>query len=815
MQKDQAKYNPSIFNQKDLDEAKRIILTNEKDISSETRWENETPYLVNSISSKIVIDDKSVIVDFGCGIGRLSKELIEKFNCQVVGVDISSDMRGHARKYVNSKNFQAVSPSQFREIILKGVRFDAAIAVWVLQHCIDPLSDIVMLKTALKKEGLFYVLNNVQSAIPTDKGWISNKIDMFELLGEFFELKIKEKLPKDAGNEYISKHTFESLYMNTSRKKHLYKTKENEKKASLAIRLYNEKKYHEAIVILEELVLIESNNPNIFSYLGVVYKSLGKYDEAIKAYNKAISLDKFAEQNYNNLANLFKILKNYKEAIKLFLFSIKLNPLNYNAYNNLGILYESIGDDTKAIVSYKEAIRINPNFSKAVNNIGVVLYKQKKYDESANIFQIALNIDPEYNEVYSNMGASLNKAKRYDESILSLEKAIERLPNHSGAYTNLGNVYNKIFDYKKAAKYHEKSIALDPSGYNAYSNLGTSYKNQGFTNKAIESYIKAIELKPDFENAHFDLSTVYLAKGDFKNGLAEYEWRFKKDEMKFHIVKHKHIFSKPMMKKGQDIKGKTVLVHSEQGFGDSIMYARFLKELKNLGCILAVECRDELKTLFSTINEIDILVGRDELKTPNFDFHLPMMSLAYILDVKKYSDFPSTPYFEVTKDEKFNLTSEKIKIGLCWSASSTGESFDGKVFDLINFEPLVNNPKIQLYSIQVGEGSEQIKENGFEDKIIDLTDDLTDFSKTASLMNELDLVISSDTSVTHLAGAIGVKTYTLLQKYPDWRWLNKGETSYLYPNMKLFRQKQNRVWQTVFQSLFAKMNKEYKLKLKI
>jgi len=815
MQESQPKYNPSIFNQKDLEEAKRIILTNEKDISSETRWENETPYLVDSISSKIELNEKSIIVDFGCGIGRLSKELINKFNCKVVGVDISSDMRGHAKKYVNSSNFQAISPRQFREMILKGVRFDAALAIWVLQHCIDPLSDIVMLKTALKISGSFYVLNNVQSAIPTDKGWKSNKLDIFKLLENFFTLNIKEKLPQNAGNDYISKHTFESLYINNKQKESSYQNKENELKANEAIGFYNNKEYNKAMSILEKLTILEPKSSSVFSCLGVVYKSAGHYEKAIKAYNKAISLDRFAEQNYNNLANLLKILKNYKEAIKLFQFSIKLNPLNYNAYNNLGILYESLGEDNKAISSYKESVRINPNFSKAVNNIGVILYKQKKYDESAELFQIALNIDPNYDEVYSNMGASLNKAKRYDESILALEKAIEKMPNHGGAYTNLGNVYNKIFDYKKAAKFHEKSISLEPTGYNAYSNVGTSYKNQGFTNKAIESYKKAIELKPDFENAHFDLSTVYLAKGDFKNGLKEYEWRFKKDEMKFHIIKHKHIFSKPMMTKDQNIEGKTILVHSEQGFGDSIMYARFFQKLKSLGCILAVECRDELKSLFSTMKEIDILVGRDENKTPNFDFHLPIMSLAYILDVKKYDDFPITPYFKTVKNDIFELKSEKIKIGLCWSASSTGESYDGKVFDLVHFAPLVDNPKIQLYSLQVGEGSEQIKANGYENKIIDLTDKITDFSDTASLMKELDLVISSDTSVAHLAGAIGVKTYTLLQKYPDWRWLNKGETSYLYPSMKLFRQKQNRAWKPVFQSLFAKMNKEYKLKLKI
>ncbi|BFU78735.1 hypothetical protein ALC152_19500 [Arcobacter sp. 15-2] len=743
MNQNYTQYNPNIFNKKDLDEAKRIILTHEKNITSEVRWENETPYLIDSISNKISFNGESLVVDFGCGIGRLSKELIEKFGCRVVGVDISPTMREHATQYVNSNKFQAISPKQYKNMIFQGVRFDTALAVWVLQHCIDPVSDIALIQSSLKENGSFFVLNNIQTAIPTNKGWVSNKLDIFSVLEDFFELEIKQKLPVSAGNEYISKHTFEALYKNTKMKQILQNSQ----------------------IILQK---------------------------ARKAIDE----------------------KKYNEAIKLYLYGVKIYPLNYNAFNNLGILYEKLGDTKKAIMAYKNAVRVNPKFAKAINNIGVILYKEKNYDKSAKIFQIALDTDPSYYEVYSNMGAALNKAKKYEEAIKSLQTAIEKMPKHSGAYTNLGNVFNKLHEYKKASKCHEKSIELEADGYNAYSNLGTSYKNLGFTNKAIKSYKKAIELKPDFENAHFDLSTVYLSKGDFIHGLEEYEWRFRKEEMQSHIYKHKHIFSKPMMKKGEDIKGMTLLVHSEQGFGDSIMYARFLPQLKALGCTLAIECRDELKTLFESMKCIDIVVGRDEQNTPSFDLHLPIMSLAYILDVRGFSDFPTEPYFKVEKDEEFQLQNDKIKIGLCWSASATGESYDGKVFDLSHFEPLIKNPKIQIYSLQVGYGSEQIEHNGYENDMIDFTDKFSDFSKTASFMKELDLVISSDTSVAHLAGAIGVKTYTLLQKYPDWRWLNKGDTSYLYPSMKLFRQKQNRIWEAVFQSLFAKMDKEYKLKLK-
>ncbi|APW66198.1 MULTISPECIES: tetratricopeptide repeat protein [Arcobacteraceae] len=583
-----------------------------------------------------------------------------------------------------------------------------------------------------------------------------------------------------------------------------------------AIEFYKKKDLTNAQLKYEEIIKINPKNSEAYGNLGVIYKSKGDVNTAIKCYLQAIKLNPKNKSVYNNIGNAFKEIKNYKMAIRAYSDSIKLNPNDFNAFNNLGIIYETIGDNNKAIAAYKEAVKINPKHAKSVNNIGVVLYKQKEYKKAAEIFEIALKTDPNYNEVYSNKGAAYNKAKDYDKAIESLEKAIEKMPNHSGAYTNLGNVYNKIFDYKKASKLHEKSIELDPKGENAYSNVGTSYKYLGFSKKSIEAYKKAIELNPKFVNAHFDLSTMYLANQDFKNGWKEYEWRFRKEEMIPHIIKNKDVFSKPLFTGKEDIKGKTLLLHSEQGYGDSIQFIRFLPQLKEkYGCKIAVKCREGLKELFSRIEEIDTIVDRSE-KTPNFDYQLSIMSMPYILEMKNISDLPiKNPYLIVKDDDSFDIkkTKGKINIGICWSASLTGESYDGKVFDLKYLEPLIKNPKINVYSLQVGDGSEDIKKYGYEKNIIDLTDKLVNFDKTASLINKLDFVISSDTSVAHLAGAINKQVFIPLQKIPDWRWTNKGETTKWYPSAKLIRQKTNRSWDSVFQSLIAKISKQYKIKI--
>lgn len=583
-----------------------------------------------------------------------------------------------------------------------------------------------------------------------------------------------------------------------------------------AIEFYKKKDFDKAKEKYEEILKINPKASEVYGNLGVIYKIKGDIQNAIKFYVEAIKINPKNPSVFNNLGNAFKEIKNYKMAIQAFSDAIKLNPKDFNAFNNLGIVYESMGDNNRAIAAYKEAIKVNPTHAKSINNIGVVLYKQKRYKESAQIFEIALQTDPNYNEVYSNKGAAYNKAKDYEKAIESLETAIKKMPNHSGAYTNLGNVYNKTHDYKTAAKMHEKSIALDPKGSNAYSNLGTSYKYLGLAAKSIASYKKAIELDPNFVNAHFDLATMYLAGEDFVNGWKEYEWRFKKEEMIPHIIKHKDIFSKPMFTGTEDIKGKTLLLHSEQGYGDSIQFIRFAPTLKEkFGCKIAVKCREGLKELFQTMPELDLVVDRSE-DTPEFDYQLSIMSMPFVLGMKSINDLPKQmPYLKSTPDKSLEIKKEKgkIDIGICWSASVTGESYEGKVFDLKFFEPLMNNPKINLYSLQVGDGSEDIKKLGFENKIIDLTDKLTDFSKTAYLIDNLDLVISSDTAVAHLSGALNKQVWIPLQKIPDWRWTNKGETTKWYPSAKLFRQKTARVWEGVFQSLNAKLSKQYKIKI--
>jgi len=587
-------------------------------------------------------------------------------------------------------------------------------------------------------------------------------------------------------------------------------------KIKYALELYKNgelKKAKELFLNLEKLSPYDSEIKNT---LGVIYRKLKEYKNAKNAYLEAISLNPKNANLYANYSNLLKDQKKYKAALIQISNAISFKNDDANFFNSKGILYEKLKDFKKAKLHYEIAIKIDKNNDKAYNNLAVLYYNQKRYEDALSYFQKALDANPEYFELYSNIGATYNKLKKYDLAIKNLKKAIKYNPKNAGAYTNLGNVYNKLDNYKEAIKMHLKSIELDPNGTNAYSNLANSYKAIGRFQDAIKNYHKALELDPNFVNAKFDLATTYLHTKDFKNGWRWYESRFEKEEMRGHIIKHKKIFKAPRLKKDTDAKDKTVLIHSEQGFGDSIQFVRFVEQVKErFSCKVILQCRDELKTLFeNSIKNVDLFYKRDSEPLPEFDYQIPMLSLPYLFEVTSVDEIPHKDSYLKSSDDIELKSDKKIKIGVCWGASTTGESFDGKVFDIRYFKPLCDEEKIEVVSLQVGEKVKDIKENSLDDDMIDISESLDTFNKTAALINKLDLVISSDTSVAHLAGALGKEVWIPLQKMPDWRWESKGKNSYWYESATLFRQKSYKNWDSVFQSIYAKLNRKYKLKIK-
>jgi len=441
---------------------------------------------------------------------------------------------------------------------------------------------------------------------------------------------------------------------------------------------------------------------------------------------------------------------------------------------------------------------------------GVRFYNTHQYKDSIATFKKSVVLNPNCSKCWSNLGASLSKLEKYLDAIECYKKAINLSPDYAGTYTNLGNALNKLSEYEQAIYFHLKAIQLDDKPANHYANCGSAYKNLGRFDRAEAMYKKALSIEKDHVNAHFDLATVLLQTGESVLGFKEYEWRFKKEQMLGHIKKYKDIFIRPRYK-GQELSGESILVHAEQGFGDTLMVARYLFELKSREAKVIVYIREGLEALFESMPCVDAVVSRKN-EAPETDFQLPMMSLPFICDANLEKLTDNYPYFEIEK--KYDLEeSKKLRIGIVWGASNTGESYKNKVFNLRHFSAMAQDDNIQLYSLQLGEDAKDIFRYNLQDDIIDLSNKVTDFQSTAEIINSLDLVITSDTSVAHLAGAMGANVWVLLQKVPDWRWgINEVQSAW-YPSAKLISQYSLGDWNSVFKQVYKELEKEFNLKV--
>ncbi len=471
---------------------------------------------------------------------------------------------------------------------------------------------------------------------------------------------------------------------------------------------------------------------------------------------------------------------------------------------------EKKGNLKDALLLYLELVKQDSKNASHYNASAVLFYKLQQYKDAVRYFKEAIKHRPKYAEAYSNLGAVYAKFKSYTKAIELYQKAIELKPSYAGSYTNLGNALNKSGEYEQAVYFHLRAIAIDPKSANHYANLGSAYKNLGRFDRAKAMYKKAIALEPKHINAHFDLSTVLLQTDEYAEAWGEYEWRFAKDEMQGFILKYKEVFQTKRYS-GQNLNGERVVVLGEQGFGDSIMMARYLYELKSRGARVIVYQRSALLALFQNLPCVDEVLSRDE-EPPNCEFYVCMMSLPLVLDKYLKNVNKNYPYIELKKS--YELASKKIKIGIAWGGSNSGDSYKNKVFDLRHFRVMSQIKDIQLYSLQLGNDSAQIKEYGMQDNIIDLSENINNFEDTATIINNLDLVISSDTSVVHLAGAMGKKTWCLLQKVPDWRWGVDACQSKWYPSVKIFKQHSLGDFNSVFKQVYAELYKEFKIEVK-
>ena len=475
----------------------------------------------------------------------------------------------------------------------------------------------------------------------------------------------------------------------------------------------------------------------------------------------------------------------------------------------------------EAVAHCREAIRLQWQFAEAHNNLGNALARLDKLEEAAICYREALQINPNVADAHNGLGSILERQDKLDEAIHCFHEALRLLPDLAEARNNLGNALARQNKIDEGIICYHEALQLKPDFPEAHTNLGSAYVCQNKLEEGLRCFNKALKLDFEFLSARWNCTLLSLLKGDFEQAWPEYERRWELPGTP------RRDFSEPLWD-GSALDGRTILLYAEQGLGDTLQFIRYVPLVKQSGGTVVVECQPALVRLLSTMPGIDRLIAYGS-PLPDFDVRAPLLSLPGIIHTTLANVPANVPYLtaefalvehwrqelamecspHAPREDGRHAERDDHTVGIAWQGSATYRYDRQRSIPLAFFSKLAEVPGIQLISLQKGPGAEQLAALGERLRIVDLGRQLDDksgaFMDTAAVMKNLDLVITSDTVVAHLAGALGVPVWVALAITPDWRWLLERDDSPWYPTMKLFRQTRFGDWAAVFERMAAEL----------
>lgn len=437
---------------------------------------------------------------------------------------------------------------------------------------------------------------------------------------------------------------------------------------------------------------------------------------------------------------------------------------------------------------------------------GSALLQAGKTSEALARFRAAIIIDPSNQTLYLYAGAALHELGCYEEAIASYRQAIDIEPGLGEAHNNLGNSLIALGRFSDAAESFSRAADLIPSSPVPLTTLATTLQALGKISEAEVNCRKALSLDPDFAAAHWNLALNLLMQGRYLEGWQEYEWRWRKPGFT-SPCRHTDV---PLWD-GSPLHGRTILLHAEQGFGDAIQFVRYVPLVADCGGNVVLECHPQLVSLFQGIKEVRAVVPFGATLPP-FSCHAPLLSLPRIFETTLQTIPSDCPYLSISSERRQKWTKlisdypAALRIGLVWAGKNYPDPL--RSCRLAEFATLAA-VNVTFFSLQLGEGAEQTRVPPDYMHLADLTNQIQDFADSAALIEQLDLVISIDTAVAHLAGALGKSTWVMLPFAPDWRWLLERSDSPWYPSMRLFRQESPGEWGSVIKNISADLSQKF------
>jgi tetratricopeptide (TPR) repeat protein len=558
----------------------------------------------------------------------------------------------------------------------------------------------------------------------------------------------------------------------------------------------------EALASCDRAIALRPNFAQAYSNRGLVLADLRRPEEALASHDRAIMLRPEFADAHANRGVVLAGLRRDEAALASFERAIALRPDHAGSHYNLAKLLACVGRQEDALASYDRAIALRPDYAEAYGNRGNVLVDLQRPEAALASYDRAIALLPEQADAYSSRGYVLADLGRYADALVSCDQAIALRPDHADAYCNRGVVLTRLQRFEAALASYDRAIALDPEHAEAYCNRGVVLTDLRRHADALVSYDRVVALRPDYAEAYWNRSHCLLALGQFDVGWRLFEWRKRLNRPSGHRA-----FPQPVWLGQDGIAGKTLFIHWEQGLGDTLQFCRYAALATACGARVVMSVQDPLRRVIATLGTDVTVVGGGDV-AGEFDWHCPMMSLPLAFGTTVETIPGAVPYLAADAAAvaawRGRLAGMSgLRVGLCWAGNARADQPAAHAIDqrrsmaLARFAPLAGVAGASFVSLQKGDAAGEAGEPHAGLALCDWTDALEDFADTAALIESLDLVITVDTAVAHLAGALGKRVWILNRFDACWRWLVERDDSPWYPTAQVFRQAAPGDWDSV------------------
>jgi tetratricopeptide (TPR) repeat protein len=573
-----------------------------------------------------------------------------------------------------------------------------------------------------------------------------------------------------------------------------------------AVALHRHGQLAQAETLYTEVLAALPRQPDALHLSGVIALQKNNPERAVELIQKAIEVSPRNADFHFNCGNAFLQLNQPDAAVHSYDKAIAIRPNGAEVHYNKAVALKNLNRLEAALQSYDQAIRIKSDYADAYRGRGSVLQKLKQLHAALQSYDKAIAIRPEFAEAHSSRGNALQELDRLDAAMESYDQALVIKPHFAEAHYNRALALKKLKRLEAAIASHDKAIAIKPDYVEAHAERGNALLDLKQPDAALRSYDAALAYAPEHAGVLAQKALVLLLKGDFDTGWKLYEWRWKCDG----FPSRSRDFPQPLWLGNDVLQGKTILLHCEQGLGDTIQFCRYAEPVSRLGAQVVLEAPKSLAGLLASLEGVSRVIEAGA-PLPPFDFHCPLLSLplAFKTDIRSIPGAPGYLTADASKIAAWRARlgpQSKPLVGLAWSGSAAHKN-DGnrslRLSDLVRHLP----DDFQYVSLQKDVREVDAATLRSHPHLLHFEDAINDFTDTAALCELMDVVNTVDTSVAHLSGALGKNTWLLLPHVPDWRWLLERNDSPWYPAMTLYRQQSIGDWPAVFTRVSADLNR--------